>query len=150
VAGAAAVGRAFMAEEVSILRLYLMRGMYLLNFLLVGSGVCAAFLHRAEPWGSITGVAFSFWAALSALSLLGIRYPLAMLPLLFIQLLYKTVWLIGVYVPLRAVGRSSDLTQGFAMAIMLDIIVIPWSYVLVHYVKKPGDRRRGSLTRRAA
>jgi hypothetical protein len=29
-----------MAEEVSLLRLYVMRGMYLLNCVLVGSGVC--------------------------------------------------------------------------------------------------------------
>jgi hypothetical protein len=79
-------------------------------------------------------------AALSVLSALGIRYPLAMLPLLFMQLFYKTFWLIAVYVPLRAVGRSSDLTQGFLIAIILDLIVIPWPYVLAHYVKKPGER----------
>src|SRR3990172_5039866 len=129
-----------MAEEGSVLRLYIMRGMYLLNCLLVGSGVWAEFIHRRQPWDPITGVAFSFGAALSALSGLGIRYPLAMLPLLFMQLFYKAFWLIAVYVPLREAGRSSDLTQGFLIAIVLDIIVIPWSYVLANYIKKPGDR----------
>jgi hypothetical protein len=92
--------------------------MYLLNFVLVGS---------------------SFWAALAGLSALGIRYPLAMLPVIFMQLFY-------VYVPLRAAGRSSDLTQGLLIAIVLDMIVIPWPYVFAHYIKKPGDRWR----RRAA
>jgi hypothetical protein len=139
-----------MSGEVSILRLNVLRGMYLLNFLLVGSGVCAAFIQRREPWGPITGVAFAFWAALSVLSALGIRYPLAMLPLLFLQLLYKTFWVIAVYLPLRAAGRSSDMTQGFLIAIALDIIVIPWAYVLAHYVRTPGDPWKGSVVRRAA
>ena len=129
-----------MTEEVSVPRLYVMRAMYLLNCVLVGSGVWVQFIHRREPWGPITGVAFSFWAALAGLSALGIRYPLAMLPLIFMQLFYKTFWLLAVYVPLRAAGRSTDLTKGFLVAIVLDIIVIPWTYVFAHYIKKPGDR----------
>jgi len=55
-----------------------------------------------------------------------------------------------VYVPLRAAGRSSDLTQGFLIAVVLDIVVIPWSYVFAHYMKKPGDRWRRTTVRRAA
>jgi hypothetical protein len=136
-----------MTEGVSTLRLYVMRGMYLLNCLLVGSGVWVEFAHRREPWDPITGVAFSFWAALSALSAVGIRYPLAMLPLLFMQLFYKTFWLIAVYVPLRAAGRSTDLAQDFSIAIVLDVIVIPWGYVLAHYIKKPGDPWRKVMMR---
>ena len=131
-----------MSEEVSVLRLYVLRGMYLLNLVLVGSGVWIQFIHRQKPWDPIPGVACSFWAALEGLSALGIRYPLAMLPLIFMQLFYKTFWLLAVYVPLRAAGRSTDLTQGFLIAIALDIIVIPWTYVFAHYIKKPGDRWR--------
>jgi len=131
-----------MTEEVSIPRLYLLRGMYLLNFVLVGSGVVVQFLHRKEPWGPIPGAAFSFWAGLAILSALGIRYPLAMLPLIFLQLFYKTFWLLAVYLPLRAAGRSSDLALGFSVAIVLDVLVIPWRHALDHYARKPGDRWR--------
>lgn len=131
-----------MAEEVSVLRLYVMRCMFLLNCVLVGSGVWVQFIHRQKVWDPITGVAFSFWAALAGLSALGIRYPLAMLPLIFTQLFYKTFWLLAVYLPLRAAGRSTDLTQGFLIGIALDIAVIPWTYVFAHYIKKPGDRWR--------
>jgi hypothetical protein len=116
--------------------------MYLLNCVLVGSGVWFQFIHSQKLWDPIPGVAFSFWAALAGLSALGIRYPLAMLPIIFMQLFYKTFWLLAVYVPLRAAGRSTDLARGFLIAIALDIIVIPWAYVLVHYIKKPGDRWR--------
>jgi hypothetical protein len=129
-------------EEVSVQRLYVLRCMYLLNCLLVGSGVCVQFIHQQEPLDPIPGVAFSFWAALAGLSALGIRYPLAMLPLLFMQLFYKTFWLLAVYVPLRAAGRSSDLAKGFLIAIALDIGAIPWPYVFTRYIKKRGDRWR--------
>jgi hypothetical protein len=129
-------------SEVSVFRLNLLRAMYLLNCVLVGSGVVTQFMHRQAPWDPLTGVAFSFWAALSALSALGVRYPLAMLPLIFMQLFYKTFWLIAVYLPLRAAGRSSDLATGFSVAILLDIVVIPWAYVVAHYFKKAGDRWR--------
>jgi hypothetical protein len=129
-----------MAEEVSVPRLYLMRGMYLVNCVLVGSGVWVQFIHRQEPWDPITGVAFSFWAALAGLSAVGIRYPLAMLPLILLQLLYKTFWLLAVYLPLRAAGRSSDLALGFLIAAILDVIVIPWPYVFARLIKQPGDR----------
>jgi len=131
-----------MAEEVSLPRLYVMRGMYLLNFALVGAGVCVQFIQRQAPWNQIVGAAFSFWAALAVLSALGIRYPLAMLPLLFMQLLYKIFWFPLAYAPLRSAGRSSDLALGFAIAIVLDIIVIPWPFVFAHYFKKSGDRWR--------
>ncbi len=138
-----------MAEEVSVPRLYLLRCMYLLNFGLVGAGVWLSFIQRQKPWDPMVGVAFSFWAALAGLSALGIRYPLAMLPLLFMQLFYKTFWLLAVYVPLRAAGRSTDLTPGMAIALVLDVIVIPWTYVLAQYIKKPGDRWREPAVRRA-
>jgi hypothetical protein len=136
--------------DVSTSRLYVLRAMYLLNCVLVGSGVWVEFVHRQAPWDPITGVAFSFWAALSALSALGIRYPLAMLPLLFMQLFYKPFWLLAVYGPLRAAGRSSDLALGFSIALVLDMIVIPWAYVRAHYIKKPGDGWSRETTPREA
>lgn len=62
-----------MAEELSLLHLYVMRALYLLNSVLVGSGVCYEFVHRQKPWDAITGAAFSFWGALALLSALGIH-----------------------------------------------------------------------------
>src|SRR5262245_3929759 len=120
----------------------MLRLMYLLNCVLLALGVWVEFVHRQEPWDPIPGVAFSFWAALAGLSALGIRYPLAMLPVIFMQLFYKTFWILAVYFPLRAASRSSDLMPGFLVAIALDIIVIPWGYVFANYLKKSGDRWR--------
>jgi len=63
-----------------------------------------------------------------------------MIPILLLQLCYKALWFPLAYFPLRAAGRSSDLGPGFLVAIALDLIVIPWPYVLENYLKKPGDR----------
>ena len=133
-----------MADHVSILRLNLLRSIYAVNFVLVGSGVAVAFLQRREPWGPLVGVAYSFWAAFALLSALGLRYPLAMLPLIFIQLLYKTFWLLAVYFPLRAADRSSDMALPFLIVIALDVLVIPWSYAFAHYAVRPGDLWRSN------
>lgn len=79
----------------STFRLYVMRLLYLLNFVLLGSDVWPRLITHEGTWDPLPGVAFSFWAALSALSGLGLRYPLKMVPLLLLQLLYKWIWLIA-------------------------------------------------------
>jgi len=131
-----------MSEETSRLRLYLMRFVYLGNFVFVGLSAWPALINHVGEWDPVRGAAFSFWAALSLLSVLGLRYPLRMLPLLLLQLLYKSIWLIAVALPLWSAGRSTGLANIFVAGFVADLIVIPWSYVLANYVKKPGDRWR--------
>jgi hypothetical protein len=130
-----------MSKEVSTLRLYLMRALYLLNFVL-GVFVWPDLIKHQGLSDPLQGVAISFWAALFTLSGLGVRYPLKMLPLLFMQLFYKSVWLIAVALPLWLAGRSTDLTSGMVIGVVLDLIVIPWPHVLANYVKERGDRWR--------
>jgi hypothetical protein len=43
---------------------------------------------------------------------------------------------------LRSAGRSTDLTNAMLIGAVVDLIVIPWPYVLANYVKKRGDRWR--------
>jgi hypothetical protein len=131
-----------MSEEVSTFRLYLLRLLYLLNFVLLGLDVWPEIINHQGAWDPVRGVAFSFWAALSALSGLGLRYPLKMVPLLLLQLFYKSVWLLAVALPLSSAGRSTDLTNAMLIGAVVDLIVIPWPYVLANYVKKRGDRWR--------
>ena len=92
-------------------------------------------------WDPIPGVAFSLGCPGGPVCS-GNPLPAGDAPLLFVQLFYKTLWLLTVYLPLRAASRSTDLTQGFLIGIALEIIVIPWSYVFTHYIKNPGDRWR--------
>jgi hypothetical protein len=68
--------------EVSALRLYVMRFLYFGNFVFLGLSVWPVLLHPAKPLAPLNGVAFSFWAALSTLCGIGLRYPLKMVPVL--------------------------------------------------------------------
>jgi hypothetical protein len=129
--------------EVSTVRLYAMRLFYLLNFVGLGLTAWPGVLNPDKPLGLLDGVAFSFWAALSALMGLGVRYPLQMLPLVLLQLFYKVVWLLAVALPLRSAGQwdseASGVTRTFVIAVVVDLLVIPWVYVYANYLKKPGD-----------
>ena len=131
-----------MPKDVSTLRLYVMRFVYLLNFVLLGLDVWPALFRHQGAWDPVKGVAFSFWAALSLLSGLGLRYPLKMVPLLLLQLVYKAVWLAAVALPIWSAVRSTDLTRAMVIGVVVDVLAIPWSYVLASYMKERGDRWR--------
>jgi hypothetical protein len=140
-----------MSQDVSTFRLYLLRAFYLLNFVGLGLSVWPVIIRHQGTWDQLHGVAFCFWAALSALMGLGLRYPLQMLPIVFLQLVYKSIWLIAVALPLWSAGHAPGLTKTFVMGVVGDLIVIPWPYVLTHYVKRSGDRwRPGSRSALAA
>lgn len=135
-----------MPKPVSIWRLYVMRFVYLLNFVLLGLDVWPEVFKHHRAWDPVNGVAFSFWAALSVLSGLGLRYPLKMVPLLLLQLVYKTIWLAAFALPMWPAARSIDLTRAMVIGVVVDVIGIPWSYILASYVKERGDRWRGQAT----
>jgi hypothetical protein len=131
--------------EVSLTRLYLMRAFYLVIFVERGIRVLPALISPAARLGPWDGVAYSFWGALALLAALGLRYPLQMLPLLLVQMVYKTIWLLAVALPLWLADAPFDplmtsFTWAMAIGVALDVIVIPWGYVLARYVRKPADR----------
>ena len=135
--------------ETSTTRLYVMRAMYLMNFALLGKGVWLDIFNHVGPWDPMIGVAYSFWAALSTLSVLGLRYPLRMLPVLLLQMAYKIIWLLVVARPQWSVLQSTEIFKAMSIGVVLDLIVIPWPYVFANYVREPGDRWRPAPARRA-
>lgn len=139
-------------REVSLFRLYLMRAVYLLIFLGVGAMALPPLLSQGEPITPMRGVALSFWMALALLAAVGIRYPLQMIPVLLMQMLYKIIWLLALALPLWRAGAPfdadmADFTQAMIIGIVIDVLAIPWGYVRANYLQRPGDRwtqgRRG-------
>lgn len=120
-------------------RLVLMRGLYLLTFVGLAFQAWEYLLFPEEPLDYITGVAFSFWATYATLMGIGVRYPVKMLPLLFLQLAYKATWVLTVYLPMQSKGNVTHEAESFywicITAVILDIIVIPWGYVFNNYLK---------------
>jgi len=90
--------------------------------------------------GTVIG---SFLGALSLLAALGIRYPLKMLPLLFFELLWKVMWVVGWGLPLwytqQLASASQETLISNLVGIVLVPLVIPWGYVFKQYVQAPGN-----------
>ena len=128
--------------DVSRFRLYLLRAIYALLALSEGSIQLRLFLHH-DPWTQATGVAHCFLLALAILSIVGVRYPLQMLPLLVYELLWKSIWLVGIALPLWLANQvDADTRKAFFEIGPVIVLVpfIPWRYLFQNYIAKPGDR----------
>ena len=126
-------------SEVSLARLYLLRAMYLV--LVIGGGI--AFLPQLfghEP--TARGVIPSMLAAMWLLACFGLRYPLQMLPILLFELAWKTIWLIDYGLPQWMAGVNTpqfkEDFKAIALGPVIFMLIIPWGYVIRHYLKKPG------------
>jgi hypothetical protein len=131
------------APEVSLFRLYLLRALYLL--LVVGAGGLSgsSIFDGGQHWEFMEGVETCMLASFALLSILGLRYPLQMLPVLLWELLWKTLWLGIVPLPQWWAGHLDASLMPNVIAISLVVLVyiaIPWRYVYVHYVQARGDR----------
>lgn len=131
-------------DAVPLWRLYVLRALYAILGAAEGSIQLQAFLHHPH-WTPTTAAAHSFLLALALLSLVGIRHPLAMLPLLVYELLWKTIWLCGFALPLWATSQlDADTRKSFfeIAPVVILIPLFPWGYIFSNYLKKPGDRWR--------
>ncbi len=131
-------------NEVSIVRLYLLRATYLLLVVGVGTMIWPLLLDAPEKAEHFRGVMWCLLSTVALLALLGLRYPLKMLPLLFFELLWKVTWLITIGVQLRSTGQLEGAFAETWFANIVGLVIfplaIPWGYVVRKYVREPGDR----------
>src|SRR4028119_2217421 len=133
--------------EVSTLRLYLLRAMYL--FTVVGLAIekLPALLHPAtlSPGDSVI---LSVLGATALLAVVGIRYPIKMLPLLFFEFVWKAIWILLFGLPLSLSGGldpsvsfgGTETLIACIVGVVLVPLAMPWGYVFKHYFKVPGAR----------
>ena len=103
-------------NEVSQFRLYVLRFFYAVLGIWQSTIQAPLFFHH-EHWTQTTAVVHCFFLALALLSLVGIRSPLQMLPLLIYEILWKMIWVLGVALPLwieRLPVKSNHLFFGAA------------------------------------
>ncbi len=134
-------------HELSIFRLNLLRATYLL--ILVGLAIQIWPLLIAPPLDLplMKGVVRSVLATVSLLAALGIRYPVKMLPLMFFELVWKSIWILVFGLPLWRSGQMDAEAAETMLACGMGVIflfVIPWGHVMDTYVKAPGDRWRST------
>jgi hypothetical protein len=129
--------------EVSLLRLYLLRGAYLL--LVIGLGatiVPVVIIHEPAARGVIPSLLCGVWL----MAFLGLKYPLRMLPLLMFEFAWKAIWLLAFGL---AQWRSGQMPPTFAddfpaivFGVILMPLILPWGYIWRNYVKAAGDHWR--------
>ena len=82
----------------------------------------------------VYGVMGSMYVAFALLAILGLRDPLRFMPILLLQLFYKVIWFIGVFIPLLVTGEFPmyGLLHAiiFVTYIIGDILTLPFSYLL--------------------
>lgn len=82
----------------------------------------------------VLGIVGSVYVAFGILSIFGLRSPLKFVPVLLLQLCYKSIWFIGVILPLLISAQfpsyAISMAIIFATYIIGDLIAIPFSYVL--------------------
>jgi hypothetical protein len=135
-------------QEVSVFRLYLLRAAYLVMGVGLASSIWPHILFPPDLAAGPKSVIRALLGALSLLSLLGLRYPLQMLPMLLFELLWKVLWFLASGIP-AWLGPGLDeyasalFYQCIGAAIVVPI-VIPWTFVHQRYIRAPADRWRST------
>ncbi|MCC6627712.1 MAG: hypothetical protein IT340_09955 [Chloroflexi bacterium] len=131
-------------SDVSTFRLYLLRAMYAFMFVGLALTRWPGILNPPPGISNAATVVGSVLGAISLLAVLGIRYPLKMLPLLFFELLWKVLWVLMWGFPLWSTQQltpDSELTLiSTLVGVVLVTLSIPWDYVFKQYVRASGDR----------
>ncbi len=133
---------------VALWRINAMRFLFLLMAVIMGGMfVWPQLLFESADWDVMRGLAKSMLAALAVMSLLGVRYPLQMLPLMLYEMLWKTVWIILIAGRAWMAGKWNIDIEGLfydCIGIIIAFFIVPWPYVWARYVVQPME----PLTRR--
>lgn len=134
-----------LTPDIALWRMYLLRAGYLLIAVGMGSQLWSAYFAPHKPWTLTHGVMNAMLLSLVLLSLLGLRYPLKMLPLLFWEIIWKATWLLTIGLPAWRVGNIPDdiASTAFDCSVgMIFFVIVPWGYVRRTFVVMPAERWR--------
>lgn len=138
-----------MMSDVSTFRLYLLRATYLLIVVGLGIVIWPGVIHHTDTWALKYGDESSLLAGVQLMAVLGLRYPLKMLPLLLFELTWKSVWLVAIALPLWSAHEVDAATWETIKACLMGVVIfpltIPWPYVMANFIKAPGDRWRSRV-----
>jgi len=128
-------------RTLSAFRLNLMRAGYLL--MAVGLALVKwPLLLQAASQPLIEGAMLCILTAVSLLAFLGLRYPIAMLPILVFEVLWKVLWFGIVALPHLLANTVDAPFESFLfnMLFVIPIIAVtPWDFVWNRYVRTRGE-----------
>jgi hypothetical protein len=125
-------------EGVPPINIYLLRLLYTLMFFFLSYTSWTHILHHTGPWDPSNSAAWFMWASCAFIAVIGIRYPLKMLPIVLFEIIYKTAWLIVIAYPLyqrnELAGTPADVMAHNFMLVILPIVAMPWRYFFRTYI----------------
>jgi hypothetical protein len=130
---------------VSMWQINAMRFLFLLMALVMGSMVWQQLLFESADWPVMRGLAKSMLAALALMSLLGVRYPLQMLPLMLYEIAWKTIWIVLIAGRAWMASKWTPDIEGLftdCIGIVIAYFIVPWRYVWARYIVQPMEPLR--------
>lgn len=133
-------------NDVPLWRLYVLRAFYLLVSVGLANSFGPVMLQHTDLWAQRRGEMAAMLSGLSILCLLGLRYPLQMLPLLIFELVWKTIWIVAIAYPLWLRGAMTPGVEESLFACLMGVVLtplaLPWRYIAYNYFHKAGQRWR--------
>lgn len=145
IASTGSLPAAAVKPELPLWRLYTLRICYLILAGGIGTFFWPSIIHHTSEFAIAEGVRFSLLGGLGLAAVLGLRYPVQMIPLLLFELTWKAIYLVAFALPLWSAHQINDAVAADIQAVLMVVIfipLIPWVYVFRNYVTKRGDRWR--------
>jgi hypothetical protein len=132
-------------HKLSTRRLNIMRCGY--AFMAVGLAIVKwpILVQNVSALPLFEGVEACLLTGMSLLAFLGLKYPVAMLPILLFEVTWKLIWIAAVAVPHLVADDLDAATRDVLVncsLVVIIIAVIPWRYVWKRYARTPGDAWR--------
>ena len=122
-----------------------LRFFFLLMACVMGGFVWKQILFDSADWPWTKGLAKSMLAALALMSVLGVRYPLRMLPLMLYEIAWKTIWLVLIAGRAWMADKWTPDIEGLfydCIGIIIAYFIVPWRYVWARYFAQPMEPLR--------
>ena len=132
-------------QELTVRRMNVMR----LGYALMGIGLALVkwpiVVQDVRSLPVMEGVVACLLTGMSLLALLGLRYPVRMLPILLFEVAWKVIWVGTVAIPHLIANDLSTEARGVLInctVVVAIVAVIPWRYTWRRYARTPGDAWR--------
>lgn len=140
-------------NDVGTVRRYVLRAVYL--FIAVGLllTIWPDILFPAHNAADPGTVIKALLGGLSLMCLVGVRYPLRMLPILMFELVWKLIWVIAFALRMWLHGGLDAYASETFFACMMGVVIVPlavpWRHVFDRYVRARSEPWHGARTPRS-
>ena len=130
---------------VPLWRLYTLRLCYLILAGGLGLYIWPKVIQHTPEFAASSGIRYSLLAGLGATAVLGLRFPVKMIPLLLFELIWKAIYLAAFALPLWRAHQINDVVKADITSVLMVVVflpLIPWTYVWRQYAAAHGERWR--------